>query len=291
MFTLALALVVVSAEPNQETPPTPLEILRTFRAEFVHIQPGEGPYPVRFTLGRNADEPTERPVQQARIEYDFYMCANEVPQNLWELIMGHNPSRWKGSRNAVDSVSFNECAEFCRRATQSLLEVDLISDTQVVRLPSETEWEYCARAGTISLYSFGDDSDQLGEYAWYDANAAGNDPAVAAKKPNEWGLYDMHGYVWEWCADYWHDTLRDIPVDGSPWLIRGDPKRRTLRGGSWKDPANRVLSTSRRAAYTTTRDDALGLRCVLADKAPASRAIADPSAGNGRSVARGRTSQ
>lgn len=277
MHVLALVLAVVATEPNQDAPPTALDILRTFRAEFVHIQPGEGPYPARFTLGRNAEEATERPLQQARIDYDFYMAAHEVPQNLWEVIAQNNPSRWKGPRNAVDSVSYHDCIEFCRLVTLSLREVDLITSKQVVRLPSETEWEYCARAGTISLYSFGDDPKKLDEYAWYNGNAAGNDPAVGAKKPNAWGLYDMHGYLWEWCGDYWHDTLRDIPADGSMWLFRGDPKRRTLRGGSWKDPAHRVLSTTRRAAYMTTRDDALGFRCVLAEEKPALNEVAGPS--------------
>ncbi|MBX3412821.1 MAG: formylglycine-generating enzyme family protein [Pirellulales bacterium] len=271
MYALALALAVVVADPVSPAPRPALELLRQFRDELIYIRPGEGPFPARFTLGRNADEPTERPLQQAYIKHKFSISKYEVTQELWELIMGGNPSRWKGPRNSVDNVSFNDCVEFCHRLTLALREVDLISATEVVRLPSETEWEYCARAGTISLYSFGDDVEQLDDYAWYESNAAGNDPQVGEKKPNAWGLYDMHGYLWEWCADRWHDTLRDIPADGSVWNVRGDIKRRTLRGGSWKDPAKRVLSTTRRGAYTTTRDDALGLRCVVSDTLPSNQ--------------------
>lgn len=265
MYALVFALVVIAADPAPPEPRPALELLKTFHDELIQVRPGEGPYPKRFTLGRNADEPTERPLQQAYIKYDFDISRYEVTQELWERVMGNNPSRWKGPRNSVDSVSYNDCVEFCHRLTLALREVDLISSKQFVRLPSETEWEYCARAGTISLYSFGDDPSELDDYAWYSGNAAGNDPAVGAKKPNGWGLYDMHGYVWEWCADRWHETLRDIPGDGSVWNVRGEPKKRTLRGGSWKDSAKRVLSTTRRGAYTTTRDDALGLRCVVSE--------------------------
>jgi len=278
MYVLALTLVVTAADPSPIEPRPAMAVYQSFRDELIHVEPGEGPYPVRFTLGRNADEPTERPLQQAHIARDFYISRYEVTQELWETVTGKNPSRWKGLHNAVDSVSYNDCLEFCHRLTLALQEVDLISDTQIVRLPSETEWEYCARAGTISLYSFGDDPSELNDYAWYNGNAAGNDPAVGEKKPNAWGLYDMHGYMWEWCADRWHDTLRDNPADGSVWSVRGDPKKRTLRGGSWKDSAKRVLSTTRRGAYTTTRDDALGLRCVVSDVLSEPGAVARSSA-------------
>jgi formylglycine-generating enzyme required for sulfatase activity len=141
----------------------------------------------------------------------------------------------------------------------------LIESNQVIRLPSEAEWEYAARAGTATRYSFGDDVSAIDDYAWHTGNAAGNDPPVGAKKPNAWGLYDVHGYLWEWCADStWHADYQDAPTDGSPWSEGGDAGRRVLRGGSWKDPAEQLTSAYRRAAVATLRDDAVGLRCVLA---------------------------
>jgi len=101
--------------------------------------------------------------------------------------------------------------EFCSKATELLRKAELIKPDQAIRLPSEAEWEYAARAGSKSVYSFGDDAKTLGDYAWSTHNAAGNDPAVGAKRPNAWGLFDVHGYLWEWCADNWHEGFERRP--------------------------------------------------------------------------------
>jgi formylglycine-generating enzyme required for sulfatase activity len=156
----------------------------------------------------------------------------------------------------------------------------LIDMGQAVRLPGEAEWEYFARSGTTTAYSFGDDVKLLDDYAWHTGNAAGNDPPVGAKKPNPWGLYDIHGYLSEWCLDAAHDNYKGAPTDGSAWLEGGDAARRIVRGGSWKDSAERLTSSYRQGLNPerggsrevgepkTLRDDAVGLRCVLAE-APA----------------------
>ena len=128
------------------------------------------------------------------------------------------------------------------------------------------------RSGSTALararrraYSFGDSTqEQLGEYAWFTGNAKGNDPPVGAKKPNPWKLYDVHGYLWEWCADRWHDGNGGGPADGRPVTSGGDATFGVLRGGSWKDPAEALTSRYRRVARRSLRDDAVGLRCVLA---------------------------
>ena len=205
----------------------------------------------------------ERPPRRVTLKHSFHVARYEVPQNLWEAVTGGNPSRWKGARNSVEMLTYDDAVRFCERATMLMRDAKLIEPKQVIRLPSEAEWEYFARAGTTTLYSFGDDSKPLGDYAWFTRNAAGNDPPVGAKKPNPWKLYDVHGYLWEWCADPWHDDYRGAPTDGSVWQKDGDAKHAVLRGGSWKDPAEKLASSHRRKAEKSLKDDAVGLRCVL----------------------------
>ena len=165
----------------------------------------------------------------------------------------------------MEKLSFAEAREFCRKATELMQAAKLIDAKQVIRLPSEAEWEYVARAGTTTLYSFGDDPAQLGDYGWFTGNAADNDPPVGAKKPNAWGLYDVHGYLWEWCLDAAHENYEGAPTDGSAWGSAGE--RGVLRGGSWKDQADRLTSSYRRLENRELRDDAVGLRCILAAEA------------------------
>ena len=111
----------------------------------------------------------------------------------------------------------------------------LLDDTEVIRLPSEAEWEYSCRAGSKTAYAFGDDAKDLNEHGWFTGNAKGNDPPVGRKKPNAWGLYDMHGYVWEWCADAWSATHEGAADNGKPRAGKGDF---VIRGGSWADDAD-----------------------------------------------------
>jgi gluconolactonase len=276
----SLLVVLIAADPT----PQQVELLKTFRDEFVQITPGEGKFPKSFLMGEEGKEGCMRPVHSVTIGYSFAIARYEVPQNLWEAVMGSNPSRWKGKRNSVEMVSFAAAQQFCRQATELLQKSKLIEPTQHVRLPSEAEWEYCARAGTRSIYSFGNDPKSLGEYAWYTANAAGNDPAVGAKKPNPWGLYDMHGYLWEWCADGWHKDYTGAPNDGSARPAGPDATQGVTRGGSWKSDAT-LLETARRIGTDQMREaDDLGFRCVIttvpAAKAAAVVAVADftPSA-------------
>ena len=204
------------------------------------------------------------PTVQVELGYSFHIARYEVPQNLWEAVMGSNPSRWKGPRNSVEMLSFADAEAFCRKATELMRQAKLIQPNELIRLPSEAEWEYVCRAGTSTVYSFGDDPQMLGDYGWFTGNAAGNDPPVGAKKPNPWGLYDLHGYLSEWCADAWHDSIGEAPKDGRAWTEGGDSARRVIRGGSWKDAATLLASGYRRAIAKELKDDAVGLRCVLA---------------------------
>lgn len=250
MNTALLALLLFSADPNPEQ----LELLKTFRGEFVEIAPGEGKFPATFTFGDKADSKAPPPYSIAKFE---------VPQNLWLAVMGSNPSKWSGKRiggewtgkrNSVEMLSLAEAQDFCRKATELMHAAGLIEKGQAIRLPTEVEWEYAARAGTDTKYSFGDDVEQLNDYGWHTGNAAGNDPPVGAKKPNPWDLYDVHGYLWEWTAD----NAKTATEAGAT------EKTAAVRGGSWKDKAEALTSASRRVVAADLRDDAVGLRCVLA---------------------------
>lgn len=264
MISALLVVAAFAADPA----PAQLPLLKTFREEFIRITPGQGAFPAEMLLGGDDGPENARPAHRVTFKNAFHIARYEVPQDLWEAVMGANPGRWKGPRNSVEMLSWDEAQEFCRKVTTQLRAAGLIEKDQVVRLPSEAEWEYVARAGTATRYSFGDDAQRLDDYAWHHGNAAGNDPPVGAKKPNPWGLYDIHGYLWEWCADPWHDNYAGAPADGSVWSEGGDPRRRVLRGGSWKDAAERHASRFRLTAPKDLRDDAVGLRCVLAE-APA----------------------
>ena len=262
MFLPALLLsAVVGVQPADQT-----KLLKTFRAEFVEITPGKGKFPKSMQMGRETGgQANERPLHKVAIKHEFSVAKFEVPQNLYGAVTGSNPSRWKGSRNAVDSITYDEAVAFCKLATKKMWAAKLISAGQEIRLPTEAEWEYVARAGTTTIYSFGDEAKKLTTYAWFTGNAKNNDPVVGEKKPNPWGLYDIHGYEWEWCSDAWHETYKGAPTDGSSWPSGDkDPPRRVIRGGSWKDRANDLTSSRRLGKSPDFRDQGVGFRCVLA---------------------------
>jgi len=257
MLTLILlASTALSAEPTAAQ----TELLKTFHDEFIHITPGQGDFPASFVRGEEGKAATTGKVV---FDHPFWIAKYEVPQNLWEVVMGKNPSRWKGPRNSVEMLTLAEAINFCNKATKLMRAADLIEADQEIRLPSESEWEYTVRAGTDTAYSFGDDVSQLDAYGWHTGNAAGNDPPVGAKKPNPWGLYDVHGYLWEWCSDDWAAGGK-VPPGGGAVKSQGKSAQGVLRGGSWKDKAPLLTSRYRRAADKDLRDDAVGLRCVLA---------------------------
>ncbi len=238
-------------------------ILRRFADEFIAITPGKDKYPASFTMGSKTGPAAEQPAHEVTLRCDFAVCKYEVTQELYQVATGRNQSRWKGPRNSVEMVSWDEANEFCRRATTELRQRKLLRDDEEMRLPSEAEWEYLCRAGTTTAFSFGDHAGALTDFAWFTGNARGNDPPVGAKKPNPWGFYDLHGYVWEWCSDVWHPDYKDAPTDGSP--RRADQaKERVLRGGAWTTTADQCRSAFRGHRPAETRGPDIGLRCVRA---------------------------
>ena len=218
-------------------------LLKTFVDEFVLIEPGKSKFPAAFEMGDDSGPQAERPRHKVTLSHSFAMAKYEATQNLYEFVMGNNPSRWKGPRNSVEMMSWEEANQFCQKVTQLLKAEKLIADDESIRLPTEAEWEYCCRAGTQTRYSFGNEAQKesdvspkaslLSEYAWHTGNAAGNDPPVGALKPNPWGLYDFHGYLWEFTSDGWSDNYEHAPTDGSAVKVKDETKSIVIRSGSW----------------------------------------------------------
>jgi formylglycine-generating enzyme required for sulfatase activity len=251
------------------------KLLDTFVKELVEITPGKGKFPASFEMGSKDGEPSEHPAHKVSFDYQFSIAKYEVPQNLYEAVMGSNPSRWKGPRNSAEMMTWDEAKTFCNKLSDLLHQAKLLPQDQIIRLPTEAEWEYCCRAGTTTAYSFGDEArkpDDIGKqasildaYGWHTGNAAGNDPPVGALKPNPWGLYDMHGYLSEFCADSWVSNYQNAPTDGSAVMVE-DPKQIVMRGGSWTDESPKLRSAARMVVPVDATSPALGFRCVKVKK-------------------------
>lgn len=260
MLLSLLLMGFVAAGQDDET----RRVLKLFVTELVPIKPGQGQFPATFVMGSKTGTANERPQREVQLR-PFMISKYEVTQELYERVTGKNPSKWKGKRNSVEMVSWDEANAFADQLNKLLMQEKIMSDKEEFRLPSEAEWEYCCRAGTTTAYSFGDNPGDLGQFAWFHGNAKGNDPPVGAKKPNPWGLYDMHGYVWEWCLDSWQPNYEGATNDGSPKKVR-DAKERVLRGGSWADEAEQARSAYRHHLPASERSDAVGFRLVIAAK-------------------------
>jgi formylglycine-generating enzyme required for sulfatase activity len=215
--------------------------------ELVTIPPGS------FEMGSRIDA-DEQPVHRVTITKPISMGKYEITQPQWTAVMGKNPSQFAGSDLPVERVTWEEANEFCRRLSAMV--------GKTYRLPTEAEWEYACRAGSTGLWSFGDDERSLQRFAWYDENARQATHAVGTRKPNAWGLHDMHGNVWEWCAD-WYSASAYAGGDATDPSGPASGEARVMRGGSYG-----ALGPACRAAnrFYTTPDQRLfatGLRVVL----------------------------
>jgi formylglycine-generating enzyme required for sulfatase activity len=229
----------------QEAPKT---FTNSVGMEFVLIPAGE------FMMGSLASEKghdSDETQHKVKITKPFYLQTTEVTQAQWKAVMG-NLSRFKGDNLPVEKVSWDDAQEFTRKLSAK--------DGVRYRLPTEAEWEYACRAGSTGMFCFGDDDGKLDQYAWYGYDKCGKKThPVGQKKPNAWGLYDMHGNVWEWCED-WYDkdyygkSLASDPQGPS----RGE--YRVLRGGSWLDNAGYCRSANRGWDWPTDRDHNTGVR-------------------------------
>ena len=204
-------------------------------------------------------EPLNRGEQpRVRITKPFYLCKYLVTQEQWETVMGSNPSHFKGPQNPVERVSWDDCQQFLDKLNAKV-------GGGKFSLPSEAQWEYACRAGSTTKYCFGDDEARLGEYAWYRDNSGSKTHPVGEKKPNAWGLYDMHGNVWEWCQDgptvgaRYRGYLAKSHIDDPAGPATG--ALRVLRGGCWDFPAGGLRSGHHNAVENHwSRSEGVGFR-------------------------------
>ena len=230
------------------------------KLEMLLIPAGE------FLMGSlNSDsdaEEDEMPQHRVRITRPFYLGKYLVTQEQWLAVMGSNPSYFKGPKNPVENVSWNDCQQFLNKWNTK-------SGTGggKFQLPTEAQWEYACRAGSTAFFCFGDDVTRLGDFAWCANNSSRKTHPVGQKKPNTLGFHDMHGNVWEWCQD-WYDKgyYAKSPVDDPNGPVTGSG--RVYRGGSWYAPARGSRSAFRGGSRSGDGDFNLGLRVSLvpADK-------------------------
>jgi formylglycine-generating enzyme required for sulfatase activity len=223
---------------------------------FVYIAPGE------FMMGSDKGAPNERPVHQVKITQGFYFQTTAVTQGQWEAVMGTRP--WErrhraptGAEYPAVGVSWDDAAKFAATLSGK--------SERTYRLPTEAEWEYACRAGTTTEFCFGDDPAGLSDYGWYADNTVklGQEHAqpVGLKKPNPWGLYDMHGNVWEWCADYYSEEYyAQSPVADPAGPESGYP--RVLRGGAYDQPPRYCRSAIRIKYFADNRYEYIGFRLL-----------------------------
>ena len=229
------------------------DITNSLGMPFRLIPPGE------FTMGspnseqdRDTDE-TQHPV---RISKPFYLGSTEVTQGQYKKLLGKNPSYFKSADNPVEGVSYADVIEFCQKLSSLIKEKNA---GRVYRLPTEAEWEYACRAGTKTAYSYGDDPSQLDDYACF-LSYSSRTESVGKKEPNLFGLYDMHGNVWEWCQDWKGDYPTVLATDPT------GPKKgsyRVVRGGSWCNRATSCRGAFRRGTIPSSRSRELGFRVAM----------------------------
>ncbi|NCC53719.1 MAG: formylglycine-generating enzyme family protein, partial [Spartobacteria bacterium] len=229
------------------------------KLEIVYIAPGS------FEMGSNNGGNDEKPVHTVRISEPYWMGKYEVTQREYQQVMGENPSKFKGTRNPVEEVSWNKAVEFCRKLTEQEQRTGRLPAEYEYTLPSEAQWEYAARGGEKSKGYVYAGSDSIGEIAWYNGNSGSKTHEVGGLKANELGLYDMSGNVWEWCMDKWHGSYNGAPTDGSVWLS-GNSSGRVLRGGCWGNSAGYCRSANRGSDAPAYANLGLGFRVAVVRK-------------------------
>jgi len=207
--------------------------------------------------GRDGAE-DEKPVHQVVLN-DFLIGEKEITQGQWYAVMGNNPS-YNRERNSdelpVENVSWEEAMKFCDKLSEKA--------KRIYTLPTESQWEYACRAGGAGRWCFGDDARELGKYVWYASNSEQKTHPVGTKSSNTFGLYDMHGNVWEWCLDFYDEKFY-----GSPDAMKIDPCNtnrgtfRVIRGGAWSSSPDSCCSSNRHSGKPDEGSGVVGFRVVI----------------------------
>jgi formylglycine-generating enzyme required for sulfatase activity len=262
MIPVFLFAIAIMPGMSRGQAPTPQRAERSVafsekvKAPFVWIAPGsyQRGSPVSET-GRDRDE---GPPHEVTLTKGFYLGVHEVTQAQWLAVMGSNPAVFRRGQQAdqrpVESVSWDDCQTFIARLNER--------GRERFRLPSESEWEYAARAGSTTRYPWGDDPSGFAvhEHAWANSRSYAITHPVGQKRPNAWGLHDMHGNVWEWCQD-WYAPYPEGPQRDPTGPAEG--KEKVFRGGSWYDFPVSLRSANRHRHAPDGRYTAVGLRLVI----------------------------
>ncbi len=258
IFLFILGMIPLGSHANAQSPK---EISNSIGMKLVLIPKGT------FMMGSPESEKgrqKDETQHEVTISKDYYLGVTEVTQGQYESVMGTNPSFFQGdkirgssSNHPVEYVSWKDAVEFCKKLSELPEEM---TDGRVYRLPTEAEREYACRAGSKSAYSFGESSESLGDYAWFKENSNGQTHPVGEKKANAWGLYDMHGNVFEWCSNPYYKYPKSAISDSTDPI---EPSFRMDRGGSWGYGAAYCRSASRYLVIPESRDSSLGFRVAL----------------------------
>ena len=255
--SLALATAQEPAQAGGNTNSLPKEFTadlgRGVKMEMILIPAGE------FLMGSpdsdRAAANDEKPQHRVRITQPFYLGKYPVTQEQWMAVMGNNPSHFQNPKNPVEWVSWEDCLQFLRQLNEKV-------GMGKWQFPTEAQWEYACRAGSTTIYCFGNDESELGDYGWYDKNSGGRPHPVGEKKPNAWGLYDMNGSIWQWCRD-WYDPgyYAHSPMDDPAGPATGT--ERVSHGGCWFSPARSARSANHGRIEADHHGSHLGFRASM----------------------------
>jgi formylglycine-generating enzyme required for sulfatase activity len=221
-------------------------VVNSIGMKLALIRPGS------FMMGSNTGIPNEKPVHKVTLTKPFYMSVHEVTQEQYEKVMKANPAHFKAPGRPVESVSWKDAREFCRRLSEM--------ENRRYRLATEAEWEYACRAGTDTDYYWGNSVDP--RYAWLTEKSGEATHDVGTKLPNPWGLHDMSGNVWEWCQDWYGEYPPTSDEQADP-QGPSEGKSRVLRGGSWFNYPGYCRSADRSRTTPGYRSYSIGFRVVL----------------------------